>query len=563
MVFILPPLLTLTIIPILNEGVELPRSIVLILFALTYILIKPKLFINRPKIIYLPFIIPVAYLVSAIINDQNILSALFGGYKRNFGILTYIAVSILFVISSNLGSYDIKKFYGITLLPIVIFSILYSLVQISRSDLLVWGESDRVVLTLGNSNYAASFIALLLPTLLYGIYTTKKKILKFMNFFIFILLFICGTQTKSFQFFVVAIITISSFFFILFYQSFVKIAIRVRVLVSVVITIIAVFVILKNYRLLNEYTSADDRLSQQRAGLEIFRDNFFFGVGIDNLRTFMPLYTRPEDIRREGGDIIPDKTHNVFIDHFANGGIFTGAAYLAFIIIIFYFIFRCLKNGKAKDLGLALSAAIFIGYVFQLLINTDSILNMVIPYIAMGFISRNFLNLNGLHNSSQYKTKVKNITQISISTILIVVSFLSARIISTEIDIRGIMNNKLNDPAEIIEVLDRWPNPRPTEQVMVKFGQNLTNCALVIKIADRLLVVDNRSGQAWFAKCLCADAANNQEIALKYIKYAVKLNPMSIRYLDAQFQLESFLGYKVEAEQTKSKITDILQTTRN
>ena len=112
----------------------------------------------------------------------------------------------------------------------------------------------------------------------------------------------------------------------------------------------------------------------------MFRDNPLFGVGVDNMQRFMPLYMRPEDIRREGVDIVADKSHNVIVDHLANGGIFVGTVYLLFLLLIFYFIKSLLKQNPNRNLDLALPSSIFIGYVVQLFINTDSIANPLHMY---------------------------------------------------------------------------------------------------------------------------------------------------------------------------------------
>ena len=212
----------------MNEAVELPRSVALIIFALLYVIAKPKSLAVKNKLFYLPFLMPITYLVSSFFNNQNILSALFGGYKRNFGVLTYLAVAIIFVITLNLRLKDSSKFFKISLLPLSILSIIYSFIQLAGSDFLLWGEQDRVVLTIGNSNFAASYIAILLPSLLYGVATSRGKSFKSLYLASFFLLLYCGIQTKSFQFNVVALISISVFLFVTFYHLFIKINLLIR-----------------------------------------------------------------------------------------------------------------------------------------------------------------------------------------------------------------------------------------------------------------------------------------------------------------------------------------------
>jgi O-antigen ligase len=557
MLFYLPVLIFFLLAPNLNEGVELPRSVALIIFTLLYVAIWPKSLVLKSKVFYLPFLLPVTYVFSFLFNDQNFLSALFGGYKRNFGILTYLAVAIIFVATLNLREKNSSKFFKVTLLPLSIITILYSFIQLSNSDFFVWGEKDRVVITLGNSNYAASYIAILLPSLLYGFASSKRKLFKYIYIALFVILFYCGIQTKSFQFNVVALISISAFVLISYYHLFARLNLLLRTAGIVGIFSTLFYSVFRFRDILNDFTSADDRLAQQRAGLEMFTDHFFFGVGVDRLQQYMPLYIKAEDVRREGGNIVADKTHNSFVDHLASGGIFAGIAYTLFLLMIFYLILKLLKSGEKYNINLALPSSIFIGYVSQLIINTDSILNMIVPYMSMGIIGGFYLNSQTDQSKSLVTTKKLSTVRILSVIALILTIPMCVRIISTDMQVRNIMNNKYADGDKIIEILKMWPNPRPTEEVIVKYAQDLKNCPFVDRLSDRLLEVDPRSGQAWFIKSICADAYNDQATSLSFVKKAIEFQPMNLRYLDVQYQLEKFLGYEDEAAKTVLRINSI------
>jgi hypothetical protein len=228
--------------------------------------------------------------------------------------------------------------------------------------------------------------------------------------------------------------------------------------------------------------------------------------------------------------------------------------------MIFYLIIKLLKSGEKYNINLALPSSIFIGYVSQLFINTDSILNMIVPYISMGLIGGFYLNSQVNQTTSLAATK-KLFTIRLISVIALVLSIpLSVRIISTDMQVRNIMNNKYMDGDKIIKILKMWPNPRPTEEVMIKYVQDLKNCPFIDRVSDRLLEVDPRSGQAWFVKSICADAYDDQVTSLSFVKKAIEFQPVNVRYLDVQYQLEKFLGYEVEAAKTLSRINLILKS---
>jgi O-antigen ligase len=557
MVLLLPVVIFLLIVPNLSEPLELPRSIALLVFTLGYAAIYPRSLKLQNKILILPLLIPILYIFSAILNDQNFLNAFFGEYKRNFGILTYTAVAILFIIISNSKNIDTFKLFKFSLMPIVVLIILYSYIQIFNLDFLIWGEPDRVVLTLGNSNYAASYIAILLPTFLYGITKFKDNLVRVFLALGFVAMVYSGVQTKSFQFFVVSFISILSYFIIYYYSSINKISRVFKILLANFGFLVIFFTLDKFRNTFIEFTSADDRLAQQRAGLAMFKENFLFGVGADNLQKYMPLYMQPDDIRREGIDIVADKTHNAVVDHFANGGVFVGTVYLFFLLMIFYFIRALLKNGPNRNLDLALPVSIFIGYFAQLFINTDSIANLPIPYICMGLISSFYFRAK-LSDVKIIKGSSGNNLRRLIALILMFIFLpLSIRFLSVDVEVKNILENKYNSGEKIISVLNSWPYPRPTELILVKYISNLENCPMVDKISARLLEVNSLSGQAWFAKSICADAAKDQKSAYRFVLNALEFHPVNARYLYAKYQLEKFLGLEYDARTTLSKLKSL------
>ena len=554
----LPVILFVVIVPVLNEGVELPRSLVLANLLILYAIFRPYHLRAKNKFHYLPFILPLLYLISAIVNGQNILNALFGGYNRNFGILTYLALALLYISVTNSEKADVSKLFKYALLPISLLSLFYALIQLYGSDFLNWAEKDKVLLTLGNSNFAASYLGIISPTFIYAYTKSKQSYWKFTYLFLFISLIFIGFMTGSFQFRVIALISLATFTLIYNYHYTLKFGNLKKLLVSIFVISLTTCYVVINRKSLNEFTSADDRISQQVAGLKIFKDHPLFGVGVEELPRYMPRYITPQDIRREGFNIVADKTHNSFVDHFANGGIFVGAAYITFILFIIYAIFQLVKKSTAKNSELALISAIVISYISQLFINTDNILNMVIPYIAMGLISFEYKRIRNENLENLVKLKYSNKIRAVFAIFFVLTLILSSRIIITDYKVREVLNGRIVNASEIISVVNDWPNRRPTEKIIVKFAQDLRNCEFVEILTKRLLVVDPLSGQAWFVRGVCADALGDQKSALGYIKKAIIFQPLNIRYLYAQLELEEYLGLKEDAEATSKLIDSIL-----
>lgn len=569
MILYLPVLLFLVVVPQMNEGLELPRSIVFIIFCLTYLVINPKYIFVEKKILLLPALVPIIYLVNIFFNEQNILQALFGAFKRNFGIFTLLATALLFLISINSRLINSDKLFKISFLPLIGLSIAYAFIQITGNDVFAWGETERVLLTLGNSNFAAAYIAILLPGSLYGLTQGMRKnkfLQKVMYLAIFLILIYLGLQTKSFQFNVLAITVSTTYFFIFYYDKFINLSNKVRITGTSLLILISSGLIFINRLILNDFTSADDRLSTQLIGLKIFQDNFFTGVGVENTASFAQLYISPRDVRREGFDRYLDKSHNSIIDHFANGGIFIGLSYSIFFIVIFYFIYRLLKaNVKLKE-ELALLGSIFSGYVIQLFFNTDSILIMILPYIAMGMITK--LYLESLEQNLEKKSVASSTrqsysgnllisTRLVTSLLILIFLIFSQRIVTIDLEYRQILAGNISNGDEILKTLNGWPYARPTEQVMVELAQNLDNCAFLEDVTSRLLIVNQRSSEAWFVKAVCADFRGDLNLALRHTQKAINLHPLNVRYLDVKYQLETGLNLDTEAGKTLEIITQI------
>jgi hypothetical protein len=373
----------------------------------------------------------------------------------------------------------------------------------------------------------------------------------------------------SFQFNVIALTALTTYLFIFYYDKFIKLTLKFRVLSITFLFFTTIGLIIRYRNILHEFTSADDRISTQRIGLEIFKDNFFTGVGVENTSSFAQLYVKPEDIRREGADRFLDKSHNSLIDHFANGGVFLGLAYMTFIVTIFYFMYRLLKaNYKIKE-ELALLGSIFSSYVIQLFFNTDSILLMVIPHIVMGMIGKLYLEASSHYLNSELVTTRQSIvkprpknqliaTRLIMSLLMFIVLVFGNRIVSTDIQFQQIFQGKVTRGDKIIETLNNWPYQRPTEKVMVEIAQNLENCSFLESVANRLVDVNQRSNEAWLVKSLCADFKGNQKLALIYVQKALDLHPLNIRYLDVRYQLEIALGLNLKANATLDLIKSIV-----
>jgi O-antigen ligase len=509
------------------------------------------------RIIYLVLLIPFFMAISGIVNGQGLPELLFGKQGRNFGVLLYLSLAIIYLFVASAKSQSGEKLLKFSLLLLITFSIFYGLIQISGNDFLIWGESDRVVLTLGNSNFAAGFIALLLPGIFYSIATYKEFAIRVILILSLILLFFLGMKTISFQFYVLFFVSVTTFYLVYKYHVILRLSITLKSIIVFTVLSVASFVLIRFRETLVEYTSADDRLSMQKAGVEIFKDHLIFGVGPDNMNTYMPRYVTIEDVVREGNYFVPDRTHNIILDHFVNGGILTGTSYLGFVILIFVFIFKQLSRNAETNLNLAFPTSIYVTYTIQGFFNTDSILNMVVPYIAMGLISSNYLKQKANSTPNSASENSKWLIKVATAVFAIILAVFIPRNVMGELGTKKIISSNSTTEEYILQTINKWPDRGNIERVLVAITQNLKNCPVSVKVADRLLEVDKRSGQAWFAKAICEDASGNQVQALAFLNNAIEFQPINPKYLQPKYQIQIFLGMNAEAEETKKLIESL------
>ncbi len=557
MFYLLLPLQFLCVTVGLNEGVNLVRSLLLVLLVTVFATVYPEIFRAKNKFIYLLLALPGVYVFSAIANKQNPILALVGHYNRNFGIFTLIAVGLLVLITSN-AKLKITSFMNYGVWPTTALSIIYSYMQSFDLDPLAWAESDRTVLTLGNSDYAASFLAMLIAVPIYGFFYYSNKWIKASMVPLLWLILNAGLNSQAYQFRVIALVSVFSFLIVFFWEKIINIP-KVLSFGSVFALIgYGTYFVVSNKSELISRTSFEDRISQQKMGISMFTDHPIFGVGIDQMSRYMPMYLKPEDIVKNSVDVIPDKTHNVFIDHLAHGGFLAGLIFTAFIIFSLVLVIKLMKNRNIKEnrSTVALLASIWVAYVAQQFISTDHIFLMIMPFMAFGLICK--LNYSEVNLKADGKIKFDKNTILALRSVmslfLVIVVLVGGRAIYFDSQVKKILSHEIMNGDVALNIIKSFPNPKTTEAIIVDAMSNLGNCPFAIVASDELLKLDNRSSQAWYVKTLCADATGDLKTASNYLDKAMVFQPVNTRYLEAKVKLLVALGDKSSAQVVLQRI---------
>ena len=168
-------------------------------------------------------------------------------------------------------------------------------------------------------------------------------------------------------------------------------------LVALSLVPMTIFIMFSKSDTLNEFKSKlfyegniPARLDYWQNGIDIFRDNAFFGVGPDQFQKYAGLYRDTNQVLRDGAFVIPDKAHNTMIDQFANGGIFIGILWCLVVLIISVQPLLALRHeiNLKNRFQIALLSAIWFSYIFQALISPDQVQLSVLGFATGALLLR-------------------------------------------------------------------------------------------------------------------------------------------------------------------------------
>jgi hypothetical protein len=292
-------------------------------------------------------------------------------------------------------------------------------------------------------------------------------------------------------------------------------------------------------------------------GIRIFREHPIFGVGIEEFWRYQGEFKTINQQRSIGTNYIVDKSHNVFLDYFANGGFITGVLFVIFIIYSIVKIIKIsrLQNTLPDKLETAFLSAIWIGYIVQLFFATDSLFGMTFAFFNLGLlISKSRKEIKVKVNSNKASLLGARATYLFA---LFLFAWLSVSAVRSDLNVKAVITNQMLDGNQILDSVKKFPNPKGTEAIIVHALKDSENCPFVNAASQELIRIDDRSSQGWYFKALCSDNVGDQVSALKFVEQALKFQPINTIYLEAKFRLECRLKKSVEAESTLQRIIEV------
>jgi len=570
MIYFLVPLLFVSVSWATHDPINIVSSSVLILLTILILINQKKLNFHKSLFLAIPFGIVILYFLFGLINNQNFYTIIAGGYQRNFGVATFFALALLFLIGTKL-EINLRRFTDSLLVTLIIANI-YGYLQITNKDPLPWsGVHDGITLTLGNPNFAGAFLGILGCIPIVKFFESKSAYYKIFLMLVYISTIYLGFQTKALQsqilIFFGTLITVNVIMYNKkeskgrFIQGF-----SLTSIVSCVIALVLIFFTnyLSNFKsMIFTETSIPQRLDYWRIGFKIFLNNMLTGVGPDEYHRYSAIFRNSEQVKRDGYMALPDRAHNVFIDHFANGGIFIG---LLWIIFVFYVSFCALKiivnPSNINRFYAAPLISIWFLYILQSLISPDQIILAAIGFLSGGLIVGNHLRLKNLNINQVKSNKELNLVgKIPLSTLLILTLLFTGKSLWYDTQAKNIITGELNNQLKIKEIINsRFATAKTLEIIAINNIKINSSCEFIDMVASELLERDDRSAQAWYFKAICANREGNAGLALNQVQKSLEFDPLNVTYLLGKAELEIKLQKFEGAKNTIDRIFSINPT---
>ena len=487
--------------------------------------------INK-KIQLLPWMLPLAYLIIQVVLQDDIQQFLLGSYLRNGGFIALICYALIFNIVSNHRfplSKVFSKYLIFTLYGLLLFGFLekFSLLPFTIKS----NYEGALALTLVNPNFASAFVAIGVSVFFVNFFLNTRKI-HFQKIVVLLLLIYLLFQTGSLQGLIIIVLNI---ILISVYKRSLLISLyhRKKVLFFITASLFSIFAIFNaRYFLtwIGENGSVIQRLNYWRLSFKIWSDNIFTGVGLENLRYYAPRYRSEELVKQEGIFTNPDRSHNVFLDHFVNGGVFTGLIWASLVVLISFFAARKLIRPNTKLEVEEFSVVIvWFSYVVQSAISVDHLALTLLGYISGAII----INNNFQHKSVKTSIQLKPLAKLYVKIILIpagVASLIFLCLVvrfefwALDVTARGKSTYLENIYSSKIVV------PQTLEDVAVDISQ-AKNFELADKFANKLLTHRPSSHQAYYMRAVYLETSLDFLAAREQMLKALQLDPYNSVYL--------------------------------
>ena len=486
-----------------------------------------------------------AYLISSFISSIKSynpqVSFLGENFRRN-GLLTFISFTVFFIVTIkyiNFKNLDIVLKRAIVVGTI---TALYSLMQITKKDFVKWSDPNAVITTLGNSNFAGAAMAIF-AIICFGHLFIKSLSIYYRVFTsaIFLLLSYSILKTNARQAIYIIIVGIFIIALVKLFEVNKKLG-RFILFSSIPISLLSILGMLQIGPLQNYLYKGTITIRGYywRAGIEMFKANPLFGVGLDNYGAFFKQYREASYPLKYGFGITSTNAHNIFIQNFATGGIFVGSIYLLLQVLVLYKALLLIKNSRSDNrIKVTIIFAAWAAFQSQSLISIDNIGLSIWGWLFGGVILGLSFKTKAIVNSSNHQSnKSLNInwrivtpsTVLVLSTILLIIPLYSGERYTL---LTNTYNAPKNSDPKVKELFKLYSDKALDAKFINNDYRNIVITALfqmgyTNEALNQLLMINRSDPRNLDTLVLLAtsyEQLSNYTDAIKYRKEIVKYDP--------------------------------------
>jgi hypothetical protein len=292
--------------------------------------------------------------------------------------------------------------------------------------------------------------------------------------------------------------------------------------------------------------SLRDRYYHWVAAVNMMKDNFIFGVGIDSFGDYYRLYRVQAAIDLRGTAATgTNNAHNTFFQIGATGGVIMLSAYLALTIYIAYRAVHALNRQEDKVLISAL-LSIWIAFQVQSFVSIDQIGLVVWGWIIGGCIVANSFHVStpvGSQKKSERARHAKetwNSSLTKINTLAILIGLIPSMMLSP------ILTNEFTLRNKIVDLMGSTSQNELTLKVedLIRTAQKSRQPELRLQVVNYLLALKQneaaltltllnnkefpKSFESWNATAQIYEGLGKRELAIKPRKRSVDLDPLNL-----------------------------------
>jgi len=502
--FVIIPILSLAQIPGLFISTDLFRLTILVLTIMVLVFLHGSyLRINKIGQL-LPVLLIAIYFLNQLVLKNDLTTFLLGRFNRYGGIISLICFTVLFILASNKSRAiegELIQALNITYIIMMTYGLLEVSGLLNKFQALYNGkrildQQSYLTLSLGNPNMASAFLALVISMHLGLILFKSQK-----NYLIQIPILLTNlfllSQTKSMQGWLILILCASFYAFIIYRRNLSIFTRRLNILASFALLILVMVLSFNISRIIDLIIvggHVNERLNYWKLSIKIWQDFKITGVGVDNLGEYSTFYRDEKLFRQEGVWTVPDRSHNVILDHLVNGGIFAGLLWLIFVTVISVIAIRLLAGDSKTNISThqIIVITIWFGYLLQSILSVDHIFLTMIGYCCAGVI----LGSNSISGRVKFFKKLNLVfVTVPVLSIFLLFNFNQLRLdylinkflaFSKVENIEPIYNSKYIDQQLLLDVV-------------VKISEN-KQFGVAEQLSDKLIRINPYAHQAFYAK---------------------------------------------------------------